>query len=477
MSGQIFISYRRDDSSASAGRLYDRLLVRLPNNPIFIDVDLDPGIDFVEAIEASVSSCAVLIAVIGKRWLRSSVGKGKRRLENPEDFVRVEIATALKRNIRVIPVLVDGALMPRSSDLPDDLSLLARRNALEISHNRFNADFARLVTAIKGVVKKAEAEGKQPEKTVAPTATIAGKAKATLMRADDSYEKKDYGNEISACTKANARAIGLLIEAAFTEDEFRIFCSTHFRELETKITSLESHSHKVLALIQFAALHGGFPTLLAKIEKERPREYMKFARRLTSGTKPQKWDSPSPGLVFAYYINFLRPIVRTICNIRSNNFSEVIDVGDLHVGERQMEKIRLDIILPKKLDENYHQFVVRDLLPTNVVRLVKIKFRPDGRPLTIYALSNQQSEEYFRLFDFFPPFLKVLEEALDHRFSVKYPKERRQPWFKAAESEMKYLKRGLHELAQLHDEEVGNSKWTRFQVIALEDIFPMFGSL
>src|ERR1700720_4351624 len=106
MSGQIFISYRRDDSSASAGRLYDRLLARLPNNHIFIDVDLEPGIDFVEAIETSVGSCDVLIAVIGKRWVRSSVVKGKRCLENPEDFVRVEIATALKRNIRVIPVLV-----------------------------------------------------------------------------------------------------------------------------------------------------------------------------------------------------------------------------------------------------------------------------------------------------------------------------------------------------------------------------------
>lgn len=94
MSGQIFISYRRDDSSASAGRLYDRLSARLPNNQIFIDVNLDPGIDFVGAIETSVGSCDVLIAVIGKRWVRSSVGKGKRRLEDPEDFVRVEIANA-----------------------------------------------------------------------------------------------------------------------------------------------------------------------------------------------------------------------------------------------------------------------------------------------------------------------------------------------------------------------------------------------
>ncbi len=162
MSGQIFISYRRDDASYPAGRLYDRLLVRLPNNHIFIDVDLDPGIDFVEAIETSVGSCDVLIAVIGNGWLLSSDKEGKRRLDNTEDFVRVEIATALKRNIRVIPILVDGASMPRSSDLPDDLKPLARRNAIEVSHNRFNADFGRLLVAIEAVLEKAEAE--RPEK-------------------------------------------------------------------------------------------------------------------------------------------------------------------------------------------------------------------------------------------------------------------------------------------------------------------------
>jgi hypothetical protein len=164
MSGQIFISYRRDDSSASAGRLYDRLSARLPNNHIFIDVDLDPGIDFVQAIEASVGSCDVLIAVIGKRWLLSSDEEEKCRLENPEDFVRVEIATALKRKVRVIPVLVDGASMPRASELPDDLKLLTRLNALEVSHNRFNADFRRLEVTLERFLDKANAEHKKREK-------------------------------------------------------------------------------------------------------------------------------------------------------------------------------------------------------------------------------------------------------------------------------------------------------------------------
>jgi TIR domain len=134
MSGKVFVNYRRDDSSASAGRLYDRLAARFPKNQIFIDVDnLDPGVDFVEAIEQSVGSCDVLIAVIGKGWLTSRDQEGQRRLDNPDDFVRIEIATALKRNVRVIPVLVDGALMPRPSDLPEDLKSLHRRMLLKLA--------------------------------------------------------------------------------------------------------------------------------------------------------------------------------------------------------------------------------------------------------------------------------------------------------------------------------------------------------
>src|SRR5215472_2433311 len=164
MSGNIFINYRRDDASYPAGRLYDRLSAHFPRNQIFIDVDnLDPGVDFVETIEQSVGACDVLIAVIGKRWLTSSEGEGPRRLDNPDDFVRLEIATALKRNIRVIPVLVDDASMPRASDLPDDLKLLVRRNAVEVSHTRFGTDSEKLITAIERVFEQIVAEQRERE--------------------------------------------------------------------------------------------------------------------------------------------------------------------------------------------------------------------------------------------------------------------------------------------------------------------------
>jgi TIR domain len=162
MSGQIFISYRRDDSSAWAGRLSDHLVTNFPRSQVFMDVgNLDPGVDFVEAIETSVSRCEVLIAVIGKRWLVDE--EGKHRLDNRDDFVRLEIATALKRNISVIPVLVDGALMPRSTEIPDDLKPLVRRNALEVSHDRFLFDSGRLTNTIKRFFEKAEGEQRQRE--------------------------------------------------------------------------------------------------------------------------------------------------------------------------------------------------------------------------------------------------------------------------------------------------------------------------
>jgi hypothetical protein len=192
MSGQIFLSYRREDSSAWAGRLSDRLSGHFPSNKIFMDVDaIEPGVDFVEAIEESVGSSEVLIAIIGKRWLISSDEGGGRRIDNPEDSVRLEIATALKRNIRVIPVLVDGAVMPHSKDLPNDLQLLRRRNALEVSHARFNADLGRLIAALERVFEKVVNAQPERREESPPPKTTREEAEAAFARGNASYNQKD----------------------------------------------------------------------------------------------------------------------------------------------------------------------------------------------------------------------------------------------------------------------------------------------
>jgi len=186
MSG-IFSSYRRDDSAGYAGRLYDRLSDRFGKDQVFMDVaKIEPGLDFVEVIEEAVGSCDVLIALIGKQWLTITDATGRRRLDDPEDLVRLEIAAALSRNIRVIPVLVRGATMPRSRDLPKALEKLARRNALEISDTRFDYDVNRLIETLESAIPLPPTP--EPEMTLIPAGEF-------LMGSDPNVNKKAGGGE------------------------------------------------------------------------------------------------------------------------------------------------------------------------------------------------------------------------------------------------------------------------------------------
>lgn len=149
----IFISYRRDDSEGEAGRLFDDLVRAYGDDSVFMDVTgIQPGLDFRKAIDANVASCGVLLAMIGPTWASVSDSSGKRRLDNPNDFVRLEIASALARGVPVIPVLVHAAKMPPLDQLPDDLKDLRYRNSVEISHARWNSDVALLIGALKSYV-------------------------------------------------------------------------------------------------------------------------------------------------------------------------------------------------------------------------------------------------------------------------------------------------------------------------------------
>src|SRR5262245_26148209 len=147
--GGIFISYRREDSAHSAGRLYERLAHEFPRGQLLMDVDaIEPGLDFAKVLDEQVSGCDVLLAIIGPNWVGAKTQNGIRRLDDPDDYVRIEIATGLKRDIRVIPILVDGAPMPRAEELPEPLKPLARRNAVQVSHVRFGADTQGLVQVL-----------------------------------------------------------------------------------------------------------------------------------------------------------------------------------------------------------------------------------------------------------------------------------------------------------------------------------------
>ena len=155
--GRIFISYRRADSAGYAGRVYDRLAAHFGKEAIFMDVDtIQAGLDFVDVLENAVQSCDVVVALLGRQWLNIKDEAGNRRLDNPQDFVRIEVAAALTRNIRVIPVLVDGTPMPNSDQLPSNLKSLARRNAVLVNHYSFHADTTRLIEQLELALKAAE---------------------------------------------------------------------------------------------------------------------------------------------------------------------------------------------------------------------------------------------------------------------------------------------------------------------------------
>jgi hypothetical protein len=150
MTGKVFISYRRDDSAGHAGRVHDRLELEFGRDLLFMDVDAVPlGMNFIKILDEAVAKCDALLAVIGPNWLDLRDKQGNRRLDDPHDYVRIEIAAALQRDIPVIPVLLDGAEIPQVDQLPQDLKELALRNGLYVRHASFHNDMDRLIAGLK----------------------------------------------------------------------------------------------------------------------------------------------------------------------------------------------------------------------------------------------------------------------------------------------------------------------------------------
>jgi hypothetical protein len=167
--GGIFISYRREDSQGEALHLCEDLKEQFGSDRVFMDVTgIDPGKDFRKAIENAVTTCDALVVMIGKDWIDAVDEEGKRRFDNPKDFVRIETAAALRRDIPVIPVLVQGAAMPRPDQLPPDMEALTWRNAFEIRHNRWRIDVAELISGLRKTLSTPSA-GSSGENISRPT--------------------------------------------------------------------------------------------------------------------------------------------------------------------------------------------------------------------------------------------------------------------------------------------------------------------
>ena len=157
MTGNIFINYRREDDPGSTGWLREHLEEAFSSEQLFMDVDsIEPGLDFVRVLEEQVDKCDVVLAVIGPRWLDARDKAGNRRLDNPDDFVRLEIESSLKLGEQIIPVLVNNAEMPTADVLPESLRPLVRRNAVRLTHERFRADAQGVIRALQKALEAAE---------------------------------------------------------------------------------------------------------------------------------------------------------------------------------------------------------------------------------------------------------------------------------------------------------------------------------
>jgi hypothetical protein len=191
---KVFITYRREETAAHAGRLYDAMVARFGEANVFMDVDMAPGVDFVERITEAVAACHVLIVVMGPRWATVEDEQGRARLADPEDFVRLEVETALRRpDVTPIPVLVAGARMPNRENLPPEVRAITRRNALELGDQRWRYDVGRLISTLDELLaaspvvpgspspertvatgKAAPADAAQTAGQTAPPSTVAG---------------------------------------------------------------------------------------------------------------------------------------------------------------------------------------------------------------------------------------------------------------------------------------------------------------
>jgi hypothetical protein len=158
MSGGVFICYRREESAFAARAIHDRVVRQLERENVFLDVDnIDLGVDWFNVLTERVGACDALVAAIGRNWVSAADKDNRRRIDDPDDFVRIEIEAALKRDVRVIPVLVDGAVMPKAGELPDSLKGLARRQGLEVSPARFDADVEKLTHALGSILEQRRA--------------------------------------------------------------------------------------------------------------------------------------------------------------------------------------------------------------------------------------------------------------------------------------------------------------------------------
>jgi hypothetical protein len=208
--GGIFISYRRQDAPGYAGRLYDSLAAHYGDDRIFMDIGaIQPGQDFSQRIDEALTSCDVLLAIIGPQWATITASDGSRRLDDPEDYVGLEVHTALRRaDVKVIPVLVAGAQMPAREEVPESLADLRKRQALELSEGRWRYDVDRLIATLEGPVRTERVTNETSDTTsqVSPAIPLLAVALGLVLAAVPAYAAYKAGLKVHKDTDAQTVA-------------------------------------------------------------------------------------------------------------------------------------------------------------------------------------------------------------------------------------------------------------------------------
>ena len=216
---KIVISYRREDSSGWAGRVYDRLADKFGEGEVFIDIDdILVGQDFVDTIESRITSSYAIVAIVGRNWTDAVNADGIRKLDDPDDTLALELRTALQNNVDVLPVLVDGAAMPVPSKIPEDIRKFARIHALELRPKTFHSDVDELINALKTSLKLAQEKRhpKSDEETVADLKKQLADAQAALKK------EQTKAFEVQAAVKKD-QTKAFEVQAAVKKEQTKAF--------------------------------------------------------------------------------------------------------------------------------------------------------------------------------------------------------------------------------------------------------------
>ncbi len=336
----IFLSYRREDAAPYARLLQFQLRERIPDARVFLDMDsIEPGLDFAEVIREALDSCAVLVALIGRQWATLADEEGRRRLDNPDDYVRFEVQTALERGVLVIPVLVDGARPLRQQQLPAELQKLARLNALELSYGRYEYEANRLIDLIQRVLAAASDTVHQ-----------------AAFPAYASQEPSLVGHSTDVETEAtisrlDGRQLKLINDALVSSYDHEALDRDLLFELDKRLDEIsapDSLPNVVFRVLRAAQSQGWLLELLRMLQNSRYPEVREAATRmLTEVGSPQRGgvrgESPvlSRRVVFLCHSSSDKPSVRELrAKLISDGMQPWLDEEDILPGENWEEAIR-----------------------------------------------------------------------------------------------------------------------------------------